>query len=223
VAKGSADGDRVLVVCDVNIFVDVAELVGEPFSWGKFERLAAERANDPLPHKSNAAYDSLRALGCLVGGTLPDGRPVEVWTSDNIDYSVALKLSQSPTAPHPDDRGHGWSKLNAQAVVDQLVRTIVERTSGGSTGFHEVAYGPPLDHEDGCVYATVTEAGHSDAPYYERYCLTRDEPFQKADLRGLIDRMAPHTWVQKHRALSHSVTFAAMLRSSRAVTRANQL
>lgn len=193
---------RVVVVLDVNIFLDVARALGEPFSWAKFE---ASLASSPAP--------SVQAIAVLRSGKLPDGRAVEVWTSDHIDRLVALKASQSSTATDERDRGLGWSVANAQDLIDVLVTDLVIETSGGSVGEVQISYGtPPLDHEDGCVYATVRDAGFDGVVYVERYCLTRDGQFRHAQLPGLIDVLEPHEWVLKHQALSRAVGIRRMLR-----------
>ncbi|WP_395640962.1 hypothetical protein [Pseudolysinimonas sp.] len=206
-ADGKPVEDRRLVVLDVNIYLDVAQLVGEPFSWERFEELARDHASADLPHRVDAKIDSLRALACLVSGRMPDGISVEVWTSDHIDYLVASKAAMPVDAADERDRGLGWSAANAQALVDDLVGEVVYRSYGSSIGEVPIAFGtPPLSHEDGCVYATARDAGYDDA-WYERHCITRDGGFLRANLTGLIDRSDPSTWVMKHRALSRIAAF----------------
>ena len=73
---------RFVVVLDVNIYLDVADELGEPFTWEKFEAAL-----------SGAPCHSLRAIAMLRTGAFPDGRKVEVWTSEHIDRLVALKAS----------------------------------------------------------------------------------------------------------------------------------
>lgn len=197
-----AEAGRVVVVLDVNIFLDVARELGEPFSWAKFE---ASLANNPSP--------SIQAVAAIRRGMLPDGSVLEVWTSDHIDRLTALKASQ-PTEAHDErDRGLGWSVTNAQGLIDVLVTDLIVETGGGSVGEVRISYGtPPLDHEDGCVYATVRDAGFDDIEYAERYCVTRDGQFRRAHLPGLIDVLEPHEWVLKQQALSRAQRIKNMLR-----------
>ncbi|WP_091708717.1 hypothetical protein [Microbacterium sp. cf046] len=184
----------------MNIYLDIARELGEPFTWEKFE---ATLAADP--------GDSLLAIAALRSGVMPDGCSVEVWTSDHIDYLVALKASQPTRAQDERNRGLGWSSENAQALVDELVGDLIFCTNGGSIGDVPISYGtPPLDHEDGCVYATVRDGGH-EAVYYDRYCLTRDGHFLRANLPGLIDVLHPRDWVLRHRALARATAFKRML------------
>lgn len=193
--------ERVVIVFDVNIFLDVAADVGEPFTWEKFDVVLA-----------GSPSDSARTVASLRSGTLPDGCPVEVWTSDHIDRLVALKASQPTDAEDERDRGLGWSITNAQELVDTLVADIVTATNGATVGEVQISYGtPPLSHEDGCVYATIRDAGDAETLYVDRICVTRDGHFLKADLPGLIDVMHPRDWMFRHQAASRAVAFKRIL------------
>lgn len=197
-----AEQGRVVVVLDVNIYLDVAREVGEPFTWEKFE---AALLGDPS--------DSLRVVAALRVGVTPAGTPVEVWTSDHIDFLVALKASLPTDADEERNRGLGWSVESAQDLVDLLVGRLVDVTNGGSIGEVAIAYGtPPLDHEDGCVYATVRDCGY-DGIFYDRLCLTRDGHFLRAKLPGLIDVLHPRDWIIRHRAESRAIAFKKLMGS----------
>lgn len=197
------DQGRLLVVLDANVLLDVATLVGEPFTWSKFDAIAAAA---PGTH----AGASVRAVQLLRGGQHPDGRRIEVWTSDHIDQLVAVKAHQSRTANDERDRGLGWSRENAQGLVDALVVDLLQDTGGDSVGTVQISYGsPPLSHEDGCVYATARAAGH-EGVFYDRVCLTRDRFFLEASLPGLIDVHKPHDWVSVWIAESRARAFSAM-------------
>ena len=200
-----------LVVLDVNIVLDVADLVGEPFSWERFDAVLAEHVDTTVPTPTDARIDSLKAIACLRQGRLPDGTPVEIWTSNHIDLLVAFKATQARDAPDPRDRGLGWSAAGAQRLIDDLIGDLVYPSGGDSVGDVAISYGtPPLDHEDGCVYATVNNAGH-DGLYYDRFCLTRDKGFRAASLPGLIDVLHPSEWVVRHQAISRAIAFKRML------------
>ncbi len=189
-----------LVVFDVNIFLDVARLIGEPYDPDQFDALVAQSANAKVPHP-DPSYDSLRALATCQSGNFDGSARLEVWTSDHIEELAYLKAIQPTTAPVDEDRGLGWSGEAAQSLVDDLIGQLVyDFSAGDSVGEIKVSYGaPPLSHEDGCVYATAKEAGTADY-YYQRYCVTRDKGFLQATLPGDIEVLHPSDWVNKVRS-----------------------
>ncbi|UIN30936.1 hypothetical protein [Microbacterium binotii] len=197
-----------MVVLDVNVFLDVAELVGEPFSWERFD----EVQSSIQPHQRGA--QSFRVIAGLRTGQRPDGRRVELWTSDHIDRLVALKAYHPRDADDERDRGLGWSRDGAQSLIDVLIADLVQWTGGGTVGDVAISYGtPPLSHEDGCVYATARDAGHADV-YAERYCLTRDNHFLHARLPGLIDVQHPRDWMVDNDAMARAAALRKMLNGS---------
>ncbi|KQR88753.1 hypothetical protein ASF96_03000 [Microbacterium sp. Leaf179] len=121
-----------------------------------------------------------------------------------------MKAFQPTDAADERDRGLGWSRENAQGLVDDLIVDLLRDTGGSSVGPVSISYGsPPLSHEDGCVYATVKAAGYQDV-FYERVCLTRDRFFLDAGLPGLIEVRKPHDWVSSWIADSRARAFRAM-------------
>ncbi|MBN7559866.1 hypothetical protein [Mycobacteroides abscessus] len=184
-----------VVVFDVNIYVDLAELIEQPFDWGKLEAAAAGYWNDPLPHHRNARYDSLRAVLMSKSGHVGTGERLEVWTSEHIDNLVIKKVQQKAV----DTTNSAWTPRNAMDLHDELVNTLVyDMTRGGSVGrVLDPLNHPPLDHEDGCVMRTVESAG--DMPESPRYCITRDGPFREAfrrnELEPSVQVLYPHEWV----------------------------
>ena len=191
--SGTAAASCVAVVFDVNVYLDVAELLGEPFSWEKFDIAAARYHAVPL-NGPDRKIDSLRALAVTQSGKFAGRVPLQVWTSEHIDNLVDLKASQPQEGECPEDRGLGWSQENAAALVDDLVWAIVFDKSGGYTcGNVEIPYGtPPLSHEDGLVYSTARQCCDDQAM---RYCVTSDRSFRTSRLPGDITVLYPHEWV----------------------------
>jgi hypothetical protein len=133
-------------------------------------------------------FDSVRAIATTLSGRFAGQESLEVWTSDHIDDTVEFKAAQAI----PD--GLGWSANAAADLVTDLVGEVVVRSHGGSVPV-QFSYGsPPLDHEDGLVYRTASEAGDPNV-YYERYCVTRDRGFRLATLPGLITVLTPREFV----------------------------
>lgn len=208
----AASDERVLVVFDVNIYLDVARLLGSPFTWDAFDAAIAVHATEPNPHPTDARIDSLRSIASVRSGRSPSGLRREVWTSDHINLTAAYKLNQSASAPDIRDRGLGWSPDAAQAFVDDLIWGIVDQTDGESVGEIVSAYGsPPLDHEDGRVFATARDAGFIDVDHYERYVITRDRDFAAATLPGFSIVQHPADWVDSHRGEERAVAFKRLL------------
>ncbi|OBI37188.1 hypothetical protein A5709_15260 [Mycobacterium sp. E1386] len=184
-----------VVVFDVNIYVDLAELITQPFEWHKLESAAAAHWNDLLPHNDNARYDSLRAVLMSRTGAVSSGEALEVWTSEPIDDLVIKKVHERAI----DTSGVPWTLQNAIDFHDQLVNTLVfDMTRGGSAGaVPSPLNNPPLDYEDGRVMRTAQSSG--DLPESPRYCITRDEPFREAcrrkQLESTVQVLYPHEWI----------------------------
>ncbi len=190
-------GETHAVVFDVNVYLDVADLIGEPFNWDAFNRLAIAHANDPLP-SADGRVDSLRSIALCVSGRFAGLEPLEVWTSAHVDQLVVLKASQPDDARlPPEKRGLGWSSGSADCLLEDLVYDLVfDKTGGGSIGDGVPSRGsPPLSHEDGVVFSTAATAG--EGPGLVRYCVTSDRAFRRASpqLDSDVLLLYPHEWV----------------------------
>lgn len=193
-------GDKppVIVVFDVNVYVDVAEVITQPFDWGRLEAAAAPHWNDPARHPSAPNIDSLRALLMSKTGRVGVGASserLEVWSSAHIDDLVVKKVHEKIF----DASGRAWTLANAQDFLDKLVYGLVfDMTRGGHLGEIKAPLNfPPLDYEDGCVMRTAKEAGED--PESPRYCVTRDRDFREAcrarQLEPTVQVLYPHEWI----------------------------
>lgn len=177
----SLEHTRHVLVLDVNVYLEVADLLQPPFTWAKFDAHAARGAKEPVPCSSTPAMDSLRVIAMCTSGRFAGGDPVEVWTSAHIDGLVRSK-ARHPLVPAPgsDKRGLGWCDTHAQSLVDELVRGITRRSNGGTLGEAQFPDGdPPLDHEDGMVYGACRVLAGDD-PLSNVFCVTRDRGFLAA-------------------------------------------
>jgi hypothetical protein len=209
---GAAPDDRHLVVVDVNVYLDLARLIGPAFSWNAFDALMEIQASEPNPHRSDARIDSLKAIASLRLGRSPSNVPTEVWTSDHINLTAAFKLSQAIDSPDVRDRGLGWSKEVAQHFIDEAIWGLVDQSEGDSVGEIIGSYGsPPLDHEDGRVLATARDAGFMHAGHYDRYILTRDRGFLSATIPGVAIARQPADWVDRYRGEARAVALKRLL------------
>jgi hypothetical protein len=191
----SETGDPTVVVFDVNVYLDIARLVGSPFTWAKFDTHSAQLMPLPVPNSSDERVDSLRSVAYCRQGKVIDGEPIEVWTSDNVDETLVHKAMQPATHPDPYLRGLGWSQPDALNLLETLVRDLVHETGGDSLGqLQGHGWSPPLaDHEDGYVYETAYRAG--DIEVMPRICVTRDGEFRSAALPLRVDVMYPDEFV----------------------------
>lgn len=166
-----------IIVFDANVFLDVARLLGEPFDLDRFNDEIAGRFREQFPHPDRRV-NALRALAAVTNGSITRTVTAQVWTSEHVDALVRHKANQSD-APWLDerDRGLGWSAENAQRLVDELIWHCVESSGGDTIGDVVIPRdSPPLEHEDGLVYATARDAHASDV-LVERFVVTSDRDF----------------------------------------------
>lgn len=183
-----AEPQRHVVVFDCNVYLDVANLLGPPFTWEKFATEAARTAKLALPHRDNRAYDSLRAIAACTSGRFAGNETLEVWTNAHIDKIVRGKAKQS-TDPDPETgyRGLGWDSDDAHSLVTDLIHELLSMSSGGTLGDGHYPDGnPPLDYEDGMVYGACRSITAED-PLVQAYCVTGDHGFVKAQHDGRLD------------------------------------
>ncbi len=180
--------ERFIVVFDCNVYLGVADLLGAPFSWDKFDATAARLASEPFPHPVRP-NDSLRAIALCTSGRLAGPHTLEVWTSAHIDKVVLDKAAQSPVPdPMTGYKGLGWSNGDASGIVTDLVYGLTERSSGGTIGHDYQPEGnPPLDHEDGMVFGACRRLAGDD-PLANVLCVTCDIEFLRAYTRGEVNQ-----------------------------------
>lgn len=169
--------DPLIVVFDVNVYLDAARLVGAPFQMSRVSDILAREKRRMPPHP-DARVDSARALVIARSGILARPQRLQVWTSDHINALVRLKAHQpDDEALFPEDRGLGWSEEHAQALLDDLVWPTVLESSGDTVGdLRYPEHSPPLDHEDGFVMATAKAAADGDV-VCDKILVTRDRSF----------------------------------------------
>ncbi len=199
-----------IVVFDVNVFLDVASLIGPPFTWRALTEHSARVSGAPVPHPTDPRHDSLRAIAGTQSGKFAGVQPMQVWTSAHIDALVRHKACQpNDDALFPEDRGLGWSPEHGQGLVDDLIWGLVDRTAGDTVG-DVYPYGdPPLSHEDGLVFGACREALDQDL-LCERYCVTNDRDFLGGDLPGHIRVLRPAQFVRLLRAARQSISLTRM-------------
>lgn len=195
-----AEPQRHVVVFDCNVYLDVARLLGPPFSWERFEDEVARRRED----QSHAAY-SLKAIAVCTSGRFCGDEPLEVWTSQHVTETVLYKARES-SIPDPATGycGLGWPAVHVE-TLSHLVYELAEQTGGGDVGYTFPDGNPPLDQEDGLVMGACRVIARED-PLCNVYCVTRDRGFIAASRDA---RFPTHTRVLSPR------TFVEMVRAAR--------
>jgi hypothetical protein len=209
--------DRHAVVFDVNIYLDVADLLGPPFTWEKFDAAAVTYRHAQLPN-SNRQIDSLRALAVSQSGRLVANQPLEIWLSNHIEALILTKARQPKNQATPELSGLGWTGVESESILEDLARDLAyERTNGGSVGDVQVPAGTPvLSHEDGMVLAAAYAAPtDTEGAHYDRYCVTQDRDFRRAmaELRGDVTIMYAYEWVNFIRRVRRAAGNTRILKS----------
>ncbi|MFI5930902.1 hypothetical protein [Actinoplanes sp. NPDC051494] len=172
----------------MNILLDVADLLGPPFTWAKFNESAVRNNAAPVPNQRDRRVDSLRAVAVTTTGRFAGPDLLQVWSSDHIDQLLVRKAHQPRNGGVPESCGLGWSLDDAEALlVDLLDELVYEKTGGGRVEIVGVSGNPPLDHEDARVFTTALAAAGDAAPPSIKYCVTRDRRFRSAS--GLSDNV----------------------------------
>lgn len=180
---------------DVNVYLDVAELTGEPFSRGACAR--AEAAGYPRTGQERRRLLSLQAIEHSRSGAFAGAAPLQVWTSRHIDGLVARKASQPADESLPsEDRGLGWTQDHADDLVDDLVWELVyDATGGGRAPDRGAEQAGQVGDEDGRVLSAAKHADPDDQPV-RRYCVTNDQPFrERAGGRSDVVVLHPIEWL----------------------------
>lgn len=209
------DEQRHVVVFDCNVYLDVGRALGAPFTWEAFNAQVASLTKVAVPHPKMPVLDSLRAIALCTSGRFAGTEVLEVWTNAHIDKMVRGK-ARTPATPDPltGFKGLGWSRRQAQGIVNDLIGSLVQQSNGGTLGSHVPSGNPPLDHEDGMVYGACAQLA-SDDPICKVYCVTRDRGFLTAYREGAL---ADHTRVvtpAKFIALIRAARFEVSTRAMR--------
>jgi hypothetical protein len=209
--------DRHAVVFDINIYLDVADLLGPPFTWEKFDAAAVTHRAAPLPNPDRR-IDSLRALAVSQSGRLVANQPLEIWLSNHIEELILTKARQPRDQATPELSGLGWTGDESESILEDLARDLAyERTNGGSVGDVRVSAGTPiLSHEDGLVLAAAYAAPtDTEGAHYDRYCVTQDRDFRRAmpQLRGDVTIMYAYEWVNFIQRVRRAAGNTRILRS----------
>lgn len=158
------------VVFDVNVYIDVARQCGPSFTW---ETLPSSSFDDvETDHQRGAQY----ALRIAREGRYIGPIALELWTSTHITDMVVTKLISELNWDDSDAERYG------QEMLDQCYRT-----RGAELTVGIARQSPPLDHEDGLVFATAVAS-------QAQFLVSNDADFVAVDRINGVEVMTPHQW-----------------------------
>ncbi|WP_339619848.1 hypothetical protein [uncultured Salinibacterium sp.] len=200
-----------VVVFDVNVYLGIARLLGEPFAMEDFNDRVIS-VGKKLEHELTKDEWCLLAVAVTSSGFLAGTSPLQVWSSDHIDGLVEYKAGQEENKlKKPEDAGLGWSKDNAQSLRCDLVDWVVRESSGSSINIVIPKSTPPLSHEDGLVYATGRDCADADT-LCERYVVTFDSDFMSDESLSYPRVLSPDQFVRLVRTARRNLAIQGMTR-----------
>lgn len=173
------------MVFDCNVYLDIARLLGPPFTWERF----VERAElGAVPGYRSDGLDSAIALGYTRSGTFVTGQPLTVWSSHYIEQAVTVMAQASKTSEYPGlELTEAESDSLFHEVIDHLVpaKQVVDVDTPDGPG--------ALSRDDGLVFATAVNAGHH---LNHKYLITKDKGFRElGDPTGRVTVLYPHQFI----------------------------
>ncbi|MBW0275013.1 hypothetical protein ATM97_27820 [Nocardia sp. MH4] len=194
---------RHIVVFDCNVYLDVAALVGPPFSWDEFDEVVARLTKnssptvmvDRAPRNGRVYPDSIRALALCTSGNFAGLETMHVGVNDSIQTLVFRKAMQDL----------GWSRADAATLLSEMIGGLVDWSDGFTIIDNYPDSNPPLDHEDGMVFGACRKLA-SDDPLSRVYCVTRDIDFLDYHRMGQL---------QNHTIVLPPPQFVSLVRAAR--------
>lgn len=177
------------VVFDCNVYLDVLRLTPPPDSLSALS--ARVFRQQPVTSTANGTYiDAVTALAFTMRGSFIQGQvehhPLHVWTCEHIVDTARYKA----TPEYAD-------------LIEQLIVDLVDTTNGTWAHAMFPVGNPPLDHEDGNVYAACRYIEDKN-PHDQVYCVTSDKDFLKfgrsPSRPGMVRVISPRMLVAAMRA-----------------------
>jgi predicted nucleic acid-binding protein len=159
------------VVLDVNVWLDVAEMIG-PGATPEHRRLVEDRLADPgIREKYGRLGDSFDVWRIAASGRFAGHLPLRTIVSTSLLEVLDRKLRQPSRALDSRDQGFDWQSEDVEDFLADAVLSVAEPLSADVDARMAPVLNPPLDHEDGMILATAL-AGEA------RYLVTRDGQFR---------------------------------------------
>ena len=162
----------VIAVFDMNIYLNVARFVGEPYSRSLLHTTLMGQIHQPSP-RSTPLTESAKLVAISSSGVFAGNQLLQVWTSDWI-----VKGTQRVAGRDVNLNGLGWSLPSAQGLVSDLIfGTVVTPSNGLQLPTNKRAKFPGLSPDDSQVLNTALQTKIAN-PASEVICVTNDVGFR---------------------------------------------
>lgn len=179
----------VIVVFDMNIYIDVARLVKEPFSRQTMQIKVMGHKHNP-DSNPNPLISSAQVVGICASGVFAGSQKLQVWTNSWIENGV-VRVAKRPR----NERGLGWSEGNAELLRTDLIHDTVVTPSGGrSVPADKTANYAGLSWDDSQVLHTALHVLRL-SPDSTSICLTNDKEFRNTDSCGPVTMLTPEEFL----------------------------
>ncbi|GAA1002050.1 PIN domain-containing protein [Tsukamurella strandjordii] len=151
-------------VFDINVWLNVADLLGTNAVQSDRERLDRAVAQRPIPDREQPQMDDYRVWRMAASGLFTPSLTAIVYISRSMIKTLYTKLTQPESGPTAETAGLGWTRDEARDFISDAVMSFArlpehdgfqEPISAVRGGTHQ----PALDHEDGMVLACALQVG----------------------------------------------------------------
>ena len=168
----------VIAVFDINVYLNVARLVGEPYSKIMLHTRLIKPTHDPS-ERLKLIIESAKLVAVTTSGVFAGNQSLQIWTSDWI-VKGTINVAKRPVS----DKGLGWGLANAQALeADLIFGTAVGPSNGLQLPTNKSAKFDGLSSDDAQVLSTALEA-LSQNPSSQVICVTNDTAFRNTTWNG---------------------------------------
>lgn len=204
----------IVVVFDLNVYLDVARLIDEPYSKSKLQLKMLNQPTAPTRQEANQFASGKAVLFCSTG-IFAGLQKVEVWTNTWIEKGI-VRMAQRQ--PHQD--GLGWSEVGAKGLYqDLLMDSLVKPSKGQSLQADKRAKYGDLSWDDSQVLHTALQA----ASFGRRtYCVTGDREFRRTTVSNSVEMLTPTELVKRMKDLRTAIREATNAPSTAANAQATQ-
>lgn len=192
-----------LFVFDINVWIDVALLLGPLPTPQTREHLVSSLSMRPVPDRAQPDVDSFRCWQMAASGIFVQPLEASLFISEYMLETLWRKLQLPEDGPTPELRGLGWDDHEAEDFIEDAVLSIAYTPE--DLGVKEPVgpwLNPPLDHEDGMVLACARSIG-------AHYLITGDSDFDRVrdqrSIKPTLTICTPTRLVGKMRQLGRTL------------------
>ena len=177
----------IAVIFDLNVYLDIARLIEEPFNETKLRTMVLRYKPDIS--KPNRKLDAAAAVLLSSTGNLAGQQRLQVWSSTWIERGVE-NVAKRPKS----EVGLEWNESTAKGLRNDLIMTLAVGKSNGQSLREEryVSYSP-LSDDDSSVFHTARQALNFCSA---AYCVTSDTDFIRDAPNMGVKMMTPGQLVE---------------------------